>query len=175
MKNSLINQRRQNSIPSFSSRTWKISGPKKLKKLLVMSWINLLHGFAWDSLMTQQMKKKNKNKKQNPPAVQETQVPSLSREDHFQKETANPLQYSCLENPMDRGPLLAMAHRVAKSRARDTHMPERREMAGGLWFELSLCSRHRIWFLALFKYHSCKGENESPYHSGSKHEREATQ
>ena len=26
----------------------------------------------------------------------------------------NPLQYSCLENPMDRGPWLAIGHRVAK-------------------------------------------------------------
>ena len=28
----------------------------------------------------------------------------------------NPLQYSCLENPMDRGAWQATAHRVAKSR-----------------------------------------------------------
>ena len=28
----------------------------------------------------------------------------------------NPLQYSCLENPMDRGAWLAVVHRVAKSR-----------------------------------------------------------
>ena len=28
---------------------------------------------------------------------------------------ANPLQYSCLENPMDRGAWWAMAHRVTKS------------------------------------------------------------
>ena len=28
----------------------------------------------------------------------------------------NPLQYSCLENPMDRGAWWAMVHRVAKSR-----------------------------------------------------------
>ena len=27
----------------------------------------------------------------------------------------NPLQYSCLENPMDRGSWQAMAHRVSKS------------------------------------------------------------
>ena len=30
----------------------------------------------------------------------------------------NPLQDSCLENPMDRGTLWASVHRVAKSRAR---------------------------------------------------------
>ena len=30
----------------------------------------------------------------------------------------NPLQYSCLENPMDRGAWLAMIHAVAKSQTR---------------------------------------------------------
>jgi len=30
----------------------------------------------------------------------------------------NPLQYSCLENPMDRGAWWAIVHRVAKSRTR---------------------------------------------------------
>ena len=31
---------------------------------------------------------------------------------------SNPLQYSCLENPMDRGAWWAIDHRVAKSRTR---------------------------------------------------------
>ena len=31
-------------------------------------------------------------------------------------ENGNPLQYSCLENPTDRGARWATAHRVAKSR-----------------------------------------------------------
>ena len=30
----------------------------------------------------------------------------------------NPLQYSCLENPMDRGAWRVMVHRVARSRTR---------------------------------------------------------
>ena len=30
----------------------------------------------------------------------------------------NPLQYSCLQNPMDRGAWWAIVHRVAKSQAR---------------------------------------------------------
>ena len=30
----------------------------------------------------------------------------------------NPLQYSCLDNPMDRGAWKAIVHRVAKSRTR---------------------------------------------------------
>ena len=37
------------------------------------------------------------------PAIQETQVRSLGWEDPLEKEMATHLQYSCLENPMDRG------------------------------------------------------------------------
>ena len=39
----------------------------------------------------------------NPPAMQDTSVQSLSPEDLLEKELANPLQDSSLENPMDRG------------------------------------------------------------------------
>ena len=38
----------------------------------------------------------------NLPAMQETQVRSLSQEDPLEEEMASPLQYSCLGNPMDR-------------------------------------------------------------------------
>ena len=51
----------------------------------------------------------------NLPAMQETQVQSLGREDPLEKGNANPLQYSCLENPMDRGAWQAIVHVVAKS------------------------------------------------------------
>ena len=39
----------------------------------------------------------------NSPAMQETWVRSLSREDPLKKENGNPVQYPCLENPVDRG------------------------------------------------------------------------
>ena len=39
---------------------------------------------------------------------QETQVPSLGQEDPLEGGHGNPLQYSCLENPMDRGAWLAI-------------------------------------------------------------------
>ena len=39
----------------------------------------------------------------NLPAVQETQVRSLGWGDTPGEEHGNPLQYCCLENPMDRG------------------------------------------------------------------------
>ena len=35
--------------------------------------------------------------------MQETWVQSLGKEDPLEKGMATPLQYSCLENPMDRG------------------------------------------------------------------------
>ena len=37
------------------------------------------------------------------PTMRETRVQSLGREDLLEKEMANPLQYSCLENHMDGG------------------------------------------------------------------------
>ena len=39
----------------------------------------------------------------NPPAMQETRVQSLGQEDPLEEENSYPLQYSCLENPTDRG------------------------------------------------------------------------
>ena len=52
------------------------------------------------------------------PAMQETRVRSLSQEDTPGEGNGNPLQYSCLENPMERGAWWAAVHGVAKSRTR---------------------------------------------------------
>ena len=46
--------------------------------------------------------------------MQETQVQSLGREDPLEEGMAT--QYSCLENPMDRGAWQAVVNRVTKSR-----------------------------------------------------------
>ena len=54
----------------------------------------------------------------NPPEMQEpqeTQVRSLGREDSPGGGHGNPLQYSCLENPMDRGAWWATVHGVSKN------------------------------------------------------------
>ena len=48
----------------------------------------------------------------NLPAMQETQVPSLSWEDPLEKEMAT---HSCPENSMDRGAWWATVHGLAKS------------------------------------------------------------
>ena len=52
----------------------------------------------------------------NPPAMQGTRVQSLSQEDSLEKGMATPLQYSCQENPMDRGTWWATVHRIARVR-----------------------------------------------------------
>ena len=46
----------------------------------------------------------------NLPAMQETWVQSLGWEDSPGEANGNPLQYSCLENPMDRGARRAAVH-----------------------------------------------------------------
>ena len=50
------------------------------------------------------------------PAMQETQIRSLGRENSPGEGNGNPLQYSRLGNPMDRGAWWTIAHGVAKSR-----------------------------------------------------------
>ena len=53
-------------------------------------------------------------KVKNPPAMQETQVRSKSGRSPG-RGNGNPLQYSCLENSMDRGAWQATVHGVAKN------------------------------------------------------------
>ena len=54
----------------------------------------------------------------NLPAVQETRVRSLGRENALEKGMATQLPYSCLENPMDGGAGWATIHWVKRSRSR---------------------------------------------------------
>ena len=51
----------------------------------------------------------------NPPAMQKTRVHSLGQEDPLEKGIGKPLQYSCLENPMDRGAPQATVHGITKN------------------------------------------------------------
>ena len=53
-----------------------------------------------------------------PPAMMETGVPSLGREDPRGEGNGNPFQYSCLENPRDRGAWWAAVCGVAQGRTR---------------------------------------------------------
>ena len=54
----------------------------------------------------------------NLPAMQETQVQSLGQGKSPGEGNGNPLQYSCLGNPMGRGAWRATVHGVAKSQTR---------------------------------------------------------
>ena len=54
----------------------------------------------------------------NLPTMQENGVQSLAWKDPPGEGNGNPLQYSSLENPMDREAWQAIVHRVAKSRTR---------------------------------------------------------
>jgi len=51
----------------------------------------------------------------NPPEMQETWVRSLAQEDPLEKRNGNPVQYSCLGNPMDRGAWWATVQGLGKS------------------------------------------------------------
>ena len=62
-----------------------------------------------------------KKKKKKPPAsagdiTNVGSMPGLGRSPG--EENGNPLQYSCLEKPMDRGAWQATVHRVSKSQTR---------------------------------------------------------
>ena len=63
--------------------------------------------FRWTSLVAQRLKCL--------PAMRVTQVRSLGWEDSPGEGNGNPLRYSCLENPMDRGAWRATVHGVAES------------------------------------------------------------
>ena len=53
------------------------------------------------------------------PAMQETWVSSLGWKDPLEKGNGNPIQYYCLENPMDGGAWWATVQGVAKGRTPD--------------------------------------------------------
>ena len=57
---------------------------------------------------------KNSPAMQQTQEMQETRVWSLDWEDPLEGGNGHPLQYSCLENPMDRGAWWAMVHVIAK-------------------------------------------------------------
>ena len=61
----------------------------------------------WPSLVVQTIK--------NLPGIQETRVQSLDREDSPGEGNGYPLQYSCLENHMERGAWWATVHGVTLS------------------------------------------------------------
>ena len=71
-------------------------------------------------------------------------IPGLGRSPG--EENGNPLQYSCLENPMDRGAWWAILHRVAKSRTRLSDFT--------FWFSVNLALFSFLPFCIVLKFTS---------------------
>ena len=71
---------------------------------MLSSWINSVVNIRCLSLTASLVAQRLKHL----PGIRETQVWSLGQEDPLEKENGNPLQYSCLGNPMDRGTLQSM-------------------------------------------------------------------
>ena len=86
---------------------------RKKKKIIVYTeiWRDYFESpctcYLGISMMAQQVK--------NPSAIQETQVQSLVWKDPLEEENGNPLQYSGLKIPMDRGAWQATVSGVTKS------------------------------------------------------------
>ena len=91
-----------------------------LRTFLLVQWLRLgvssagclglipAQAMRWASLVAQRLKRL--------PAMRETWVRSLGREDPPGEGNGNPLQYRCLENPMDGEAWWATVHGVTKSR-----------------------------------------------------------
>ena len=84
-----------------------------------------IYAYVWASLVDQLVKNLPAigaslaaQMAKNLPAIQETQVQSLGQEDSPGEGNGNPLQYCCLDNPMDRGAWWATVQGVTKSRTR---------------------------------------------------------
>ena len=88
------------------SWTMKKAECQRVDAFELWCWRRLLSLFG-ASLVTQRLKRL--------PPMWETRVRSLGREDPLEKEMANPLQYSCLENPRDGGAWWAAVYGVAQS------------------------------------------------------------
>ena len=108
--------------------TWKAwentTGRRQVHGHVISAWLNALLTLSWNSynfwsrdlaftfhtevfLVAQMVK--------NPHAMQETRVQPLSQEDPPGEQNGNPLQYSCLENFIDRGAWWATVHGVEES------------------------------------------------------------
>ena len=79
----------------------------------------------------------------NPPANArdiETRVQPLGLENPLEKGMATHSQYSCLENPMDRGAWWAAVHRVARSQIQLSNLARRHMGRGGWWWASKVLS-----------------------------------
>ena len=98
----------KNCLISFSTCSSSPKSPNS--SIIITKTISLKKKKMWASLVVQTVKTR--------PAMQEPGVQSLGWEDPLGKETPNLAQYSCLENPTDRGVWQSTVHGVTKSQTR---------------------------------------------------------
>ena len=67
------------------------------------------------------------------------------------EECCYPLQYSCLENPMDRGAWWATVHRVAKSQIQLKRLSKQAYK----YAQLKVITKNVTFKIVLFYYHLC--------------------
>ena len=76
------------------------------------------------------------------PAMQETCVQSLGWEDPLEKEMVTQLQYSCLENPTDRGAWWATVHRIDGKESDTTEQLTQHKLFSHIFKRYSKCWEH---------------------------------
>ena len=114
-------------VTHSSILAWRIHGlcsPWGCKESDTTEWLSLLEKgmaahsstFAWRILWTENMPGDSEVKASACNAGDLGSIPGLGRPPGEGND--NPLQYSCLENPMDRGAWWATVHGIAKSRTR---------------------------------------------------------
>ena len=67
----------------------------------------------------------------------------------------NPLQYSCLENPMDRGAWIAAVHRVTKTQTQSKRLSMHYDMYPSLGNHWSFLYYHKVSYFVFFTKTSC--------------------
>ena len=70
------------------------------------------------------------------PETQEMQVRSLGQEEPLEEENGNPLEYSCLKNPMNRGAWRATVQSVAKVMPEPLSMQQNLEVTSRKYLEI---------------------------------------
>ena len=103
----------ENSLPGSASKTIFFSfffNHQAFLPFSIFFFHSLKNIFLGTSLVAQTVK--------DLPAMKETQVQSLGQEDSPGGGHGNPLQYSCLGNPMDSGAWKVIVHGIPKSRTR---------------------------------------------------------
>ena len=98
----------------FSFQSQRRAMSKNAQTTRQLCSFHMLAGASQVVLVVKKKKKKKKTKNLHANAGDEGSIPDLGRSPGG--GYGNPLQYSCLENPMDRGVWWVTVHRVTKSR-----------------------------------------------------------